>query len=75
MNSIKKQKYMTLKDKLPRSVGAQYAIREEWKNNSRKNEDMEPNQKQHSVVNVTGDGSKIQCCKKQYCIGSWLLGP
>ena len=54
---------MTLKDKLPRSVGAQYAIREEWKNNSRKNEDMEPNQKQHSVVNVTGDGSKAQCCK------------
>ena len=70
MNSIKKQKYMTLKDKLPRSVGAQYAIREEWKNNSRKNEDMEPNQKQHSVVNVTGDGSKAQCCKEQYCIGT-----
>ena len=62
---------MTLKDKLPRSVGAQYAIREEWKNNSRKNEDMEPNQKQHSVVNVTGDGSKAQCCKEQYCIGTW----
>ena len=62
---------MTLKDELPRSVGAQYATEEEWRNNSRKNEDMEPNQKQHSVVNVTCDGSKVRCCKEQYCIGTW----
>ena len=59
MNSMKKQKDMTLKDELPRLVGAQYATRQEWRNNSRKNEDMEPKQKQHSVVDVTGNGSKI----------------
>ena len=59
MNSMKREKYMTLKDELPRSVGAQYATEEEWRNNSRKNEDMEPNQKQHSIVNVTCDGSKV----------------
>ena len=55
----------------PRSVGAQYALREEWRNNSRKNEEREPKQKQHSVVNLPGDGSKIRCCKEQYCIGTW----
>ena len=71
MNSMKREKYMTLKDELPRSVGAQYATEEEWRNNSRKNEDMEPNQKQHTVVDVTGDGSKVRCCKEQYCIGTW----
>ena len=71
MNSMKRQKDRTLKDKLPRSVGAQYATEEEWRNNSRKNEKMEPNQKQHPVVDVTGDGSKVQCCKEQYCIGTW----
>ena len=59
MNSLKRQKDMTLKDELPRSVGAQYATREEWRNNSRKNEKMEPKQKQHPVVDVTGDGSKV----------------
>ena len=64
MNSMKRQKDMTLKDELPRSVGAQYATREEWRNNSRKNEEMEPKQKQHPVVDVTGDGSKVPCCKK-----------
>ena len=64
MNSMKKQKDMTLKYELPRSVGAQYATGEEWKNNSRKNEEMEPKQKQCPVVDVTGDGSKVQCCKK-----------
>ena len=62
---------MTLKDELSKSVGAQYATREEWRNNSRKNEEMQPKQKQHLVVDVTGDGSKVQCCKEQYCIGSW----
>ena len=53
---MKRQKDMTLKDELPRSVGAQYATEEEWRNNSRKNEEMEPKQKQHPVVDVTGDG-------------------
>ena len=58
MNSMKRQKYRTLKDELPRSVGAQYATGDQWRNNSRKNEGMEPKQKQHPVVDVTGDGSK-----------------
>ena len=71
MNSMKRQKYRTLKDELPRCVGAQYAVGEEWRNNSRKNEEMEPKQKQHLVVDVTGDGSKVRCCKKQYFIGTW----
>ena len=60
MNSIKRQKDMTLKDELPRSVGAQYDTGEEWRNNFRKNEEMEPKQKQHPVADVTGDGSKVQ---------------
>ena len=64
---------MTLKDELPRSVGAQYATGEEWRNNSRKNEEMEPKQKQHPVVDMTGDGSKVQCCNEQYCIGTWNM--
>ena len=62
---------MTLKDELPRSVGAQYATGEEWRNSSRKNEEMEPKQKQYPLVDVTADGSNVQCCKKQYCIGTW----
>ena len=70
MNSMKRQKHRTLKE-LPRSVGAQHAIGEEWRNNSRKNEEMEPKQTQRPVVDVTGDQSKVQCCKKQYCIGTW----
>ena len=71
MNSMKKQKDRTLIDELPRSVGAQYATRDQWRNNSRRNEGMEPKQKQHPVVDRTGDRSKIQCCKEQYCIGTW----
>ena len=59
MSTMKRQKDMTLKDELPRSVGAQYATREEWRNNSRKNEEMEPKQKQHLFVDVMGDGSKV----------------
>ena len=59
MNSMKRQKDRTMKDELPRLVGAQYATEEEWRNNSRKNEETEPKQKQHPVVDVTGDGSKI----------------
>ena len=71
MNSMKKQKDRTLKDELPRSVGAQYATRDQWRNNSKKNEETEPKQKQHPVVDVTGDRSKAQCCKEQYCKGTW----
>ena len=71
MNSMKRQKDKTLTDELPRSVGAQYATGDQWRNNSRKNERMEPKQKQHLVVDVTADRSKVQCCKEQYCIGTW----
>ena len=71
MNSKKRQKDMTLVDELPRLVGAQYATGEEWRNNSRKNEETKPKLKQHPVVDVTGDGSKVQCCKEQYCTGTW----
>ena len=71
MNCMKRQKGMTLKDELPRSVGAQNATGDQWRNNSRKNEGMEPKQKQHPVGDVTGDGSKVRCCKEQYCTGTW----
>ena len=59
MNSMKRQKEWTLKDELPRSLGAQYATGDQWRNNIRKNEGIEPKQKQHPVVDVTGDGSKV----------------
>ena len=62
---------MILKDEHPRSVGAQYATGDEWRYNSRKNEEMELKQKRHQVVDVTGDRSKVQFCKEQYCIGIW----
>ena len=71
MNSMKRQKDGTLKDEIPRLEGAQYATRDQWRNNSRKNERMEPKQKQHPAMDVTGDRSKVQCCKEQYCIGTW----
>ena len=71
MNSMKKQNDRTLKEELLRSVGAQYATGDQSRNNSRKNEGMEPKQKQHPVVDVTGDRSKVRCCKEQYCIGTW----
>jgi hypothetical protein len=71
MNSMKRQNDRTLKDELPGSVDAQYATGEQWRNNSRKNEGMEPKQKQHPVVDVTGDRSKVPCCKEQYCTGTW----
>ena len=71
MNSMKRQKDRTLKNELPRSVGAQYATGDEWRNNSRKNEETEPKQNQHPLVGMTGDGSKVRCCKEQYCIGTW----
>ena len=60
-----------MKDELPRLVGAHYATGDQWRNNSRKNEEMEQKQKQHPVVDVTGDESKIRCCKDEYCIGTW----
>ena len=62
-NSIKRQKDTMLKDDLPRSVGAQYATGEEWRNSSKRNEEAEPKRKQQPVVDVTGDGSKVRCCK------------
>jgi len=68
---MKRQKDRTLKDELPRLVGAQYATGEEWRNNSRKIEEMEPKQKQHPVVGMTADESKVWCRKEQYCIGTW----
>ena len=71
MSSLKRQKDMTLNDELPGLVGAQYHTGEEWRNYSRKNEEMEPRWKQQPVVGVTGDESKVQCCKEQYCIGTW----
>ena len=71
MNNIKMQKDRTLKDELPRSLSAQYATGEEWRNNSRRNEELEPKQKQHPVVDATGDGSKVCYCKEQCCIGTW----
>ena len=71
MNSMKRQNDRTLKDELPRSLGAQYATGGQWRNNSKKNEGMEPKQKQHPIVDVTGDRSKVRCCKEQYCIGTW----
>ena len=71
MNSMKRQKDRTLKDELPRSVGAQYDTGDQWRNDLRNNERMVPKQKQHLTVDVTGDKSKLQCCKEQYYIGTW----
>ena len=71
MNSMKVQNDRILKEELIRSVGAQYATGDQWRNNSRKNEGMEPKQKQYPAVDVTGDRSKVQCCKEQYHIGTW----
>ena len=71
MNSVKRQKDRTLKDELSRLVGAHHATGDQWRNNSRKNKEMEPKQKQYPVVDVTGDGNNVRCCKEQYCIGTW----
>ena len=71
MNSMKRQNDRILKEELPRLAGAQYATGDQWRNNSRKNEGMEPKQKQYPVMDVTGDRSKVQCYKEQYCIGTW----
>ena len=66
---------MTLNDKLPKSVGVQYATGEEWRNNSRKNEEAEPKQKQLPVVDMTGDGSQVQSCKNNTAQEAGMLGP
>ena len=71
MNSVKMQNDRILKEELPRSVGAQYATGDQWRNNSKKNEGMEPKHKRYPGVDVTGDRSKIRCCKEQFCIGTW----
>ena len=71
MNSMKRQNDRILKGELPRLVGTQHASGDQWRNNSRKNEGMEPKQKQYPVVDVTGDRSKVRCYKEQYCIGTW----
>ena len=68
MNSMKRQNDRILKEELPGSEGAQYATRDQRRNNSRKNEEMEPKRKEYPAVDVTGDRSKVQCCKEQYCI-------
>ena len=73
MNSMKRQNVRILKEELPRSVGVQYATGDQWGNNSRKNEGIEPKQKQYPVVHVTSDRSKVRCCKEQYCIATWNL--
>ena len=66
MDSMKRQKYKILKDELLRLAGTQYATGDQWRNNSKRNEEMETKQKHHPVVDVTGDGSRVQCCKEQY---------
>ena len=71
MNSMKRQKDRTLKDEIPRLVGAQYATGEGQRNSSRRNEEAEPKRKQGTVVDGSGGESEVQCCKEQYCIGTW----
>ena len=71
MNSMERLNDRILKEELPRTVGAQHATGDQWRNNSRKNEGMEPKHKQNPAVDVTGDRSKVRYCKEQYCIGTW----
>ena len=75
MDSMKRQNDRVLKGELPRSVGAQYATGDQWRNNSRKNEEMEPKQNQYTAVDVTGDRSKVRCYKDQYCTGTQNVSP
>ena len=70
-NNMKRQNDRILKEEFSRSAGAQYATGDQWRSNSRENEGMESKQKQYPVVDVTDDRSKVQCCKEQYCIGTW----
>ena len=71
MNSMKRENDRILKEELPRLVSDQYATGDQWRNNSRKNEGMEPKQKQIPAVDMTGDRSKVRCCKEQNCLGTW----
>src|SRR5574337_544022 len=71
MNSLKRQNDKILQEELPRLVGAQYATGDRWRNNSRKNEGIEPKQKQYPVADITGGRRKVQCSKEQYSIGTW----
>ena len=73
IKSMKRQNDRILKEELPKLVGAQYATGDQWRNNSRKSEGMEPKQKQYPLVDGTGDRSRVQCCKEQYCIGTWNI--
>ena len=75
MNSMKRKNDRILKEELPRSLGAQHATGDWWRNNSRKNEETEPKQKHHLVVDVTGDGSKVGCCKDNIAWEPGMLGP
>ena len=75
MNSRKRQNDRTPKEELPRSLGAQYATGDQRRNNYRRNEGMEPKQKQYPVVDVTGDRNKVRCCKEQYSLQTWMSGP
>ena len=75
MDSMKRQNDWILKEELPRSVGTQYVTGDQWRNNSRKNEGMEPKQKQFSVVDMTGDSSKVQRCKSNIAKQPGMLGP
>ena len=68
---MRRQNDRILKEELSRTLDAQYATGDQWRNNSRKNEGMEPKQKQYPLVDGTHDGSKIRCRKEQYCIGTW----
>ena len=68
---MKRQNDRIMNEELPRSVGAQYATGDQWRKNPRKNGGMEPKKKQYPLVDVTGDRSKVRCCKEQYCIGTW----
>ena len=72
---MKRQNDRILKGELPGLVGTQYAIGDQWRSNSRKNEGMEPKQKRYPAVDVTSDRSKVRCCKEQYCIGTWNVRP
>ena len=74
MNNLKRQNDRILKEELPRSLGAQNATGDQWRNNFRKNEGMKPKQKQYPAVVLTGDRSRFRCCKEQYCIGTWNVG-
>ena len=75
MNSMKRQNDRILKEELTRMVGAQYATGDQWRNNFRKNEGMKPKRKEYPSVDVTGNRSKVRCCKEQYCIGTWNVFP